>query len=184
MDSVEKRMVAWILFVSYSKWVLCWMQLLGSIIWLKTKTSSHTVTPSPWRYLCTKGVITFWGGATFEATQIWELCCVLCLNGAIPPLEECCWTLAILEGMPLKVSFAIERASTSKRKVVKIQPFYPRQKAWILLDGHHKVEAAARLGCSLNFLILGSWSNVWSILQPKLAGGGCFLWIKKIGTKK
>ena len=93
------------------------------------------------------------------------------INGAIPPLEECCWTLAILEGMPLKVSFAIERASTSKRKVVKIQPFYPRQKAWILLDGHHKVEAAARLGCSLNFLILGSWSNV------------CFLWIKKIGKK-
>jgi len=27
-------------------------------------------------------------------------------------------------------------------------------KSWILLDGHHKVEAAARLGCSINFLVI------------------------------
>eukprot|EP00434_Breviolum_minutum_P041879 symbB.v1.2.037257.t1/scaffold5447.1/size27065/2 len=39
------------------------------------------------------------------------------------------------------------------------------KKAWILLDGHHKVEAAARLGCSLNFLIISPCAEPYSELE-------------------
>lgn len=38
-------------------------------------------------------------------------------------------------------------------------------KAWILLDGHHKVEAAVSLGCSLNFLIISPCAEPYSALE-------------------
>ena len=37
--------------------------------------------------------------------------------------------------------------------------------AWFLLDGHHKVEAAAQLGCSLNFLIISPCAEPYTPLE-------------------
>ncbi|CAL1147537.1 unnamed protein product [Cladocopium goreaui] len=39
------------------------------------------------------------------------------------------------------------------------------RKAWFLLDGHHKVEAAAQLGCSLNFLVISPCAEPYTPLE-------------------
>ena len=41
-----------------------------------------------------------------------------------------------------------------------------KMKTWFLLDGHHKVEAAARLGCSLNFLVISPCAEPYTPLEP------------------
>ncbi|CAK8988020.1 unnamed protein product [Durusdinium trenchii] len=59
-----------------------------------------------------------------------------------------------------------------------------RMKAWILLDGHHKVEAAARLGCSVNCLVFAPCAEPYEPIEaeeessPLLAKSVCFpdLW--------
>eukprot|EP00438_Fugacium_kawagutii_P022130 Skav230289 [mRNA] locus=scaffold2934:75919:77129:- [translate_table: standard] len=40
-----------------------------------------------------------------------------------------------------------------------------KMKTWILLDGHHKVEAAARMGCSLNFLVISPCAEPYTPLE-------------------
>ena len=40
-------------------------------------------------------------------------------------------------------------------------------KAWILLDGHHKVEAAARLGCSVNCLVFAPCAEPYEPIEAE-----------------
>eukprot|EP00435_Cladocopium_sp_Y103_P060099 s485_g21.t2 len=53
------------------------------------------------------------------------------------------------------------------RNSVKIESFLDvfGWKAWFLLDGHHKVEAAAQLGCSLNFLVISPCAEPYTPLE-------------------
>lgn len=51
------------------------------------------------------------------------------------------------------------------RRAEAANPLYQTghfERIWLLLDGHHKVEAAARVGCAINFLVLAASAQPYS----------------------